>query len=178
MQRNVLTCPWICQTLSHNGVLSKIINMILLFLASIRKWDFMQHSSIMGSVTESNIILGRGRRTQNTAQKTHTLSNQCNGNVQVLHVWTSKCSCSLMFYLSFYLGCQVHLYYVSHGFVCPFGVLSPGGRLSFNCRGLRRTQQMSTSSHTASDILWFWRYSSLTWPLQCLEMTKQALLHN
>lgn len=129
MQRNVLTCPWICQTLSHNSAQSKIINMILLFLASIRKWDFMQHSSIMGSVTESNLILGTGKRTHNTAQNTHTLSNRCNGNVQVLHVWTSKRSCSLMFYLSFSLGCQVHLYYVSPGFVCPFGVLSPGGRL-------------------------------------------------
>ncbi len=85
--------------------------MILLFLASIRKWDFMQHSSIMGSVTESNIILGTGKRTQNTAQKTHTLSNRCNGNVQVymfellnvlVHLfsnyfstWDVKCICTM-----------------------------------------------------------------------------------
>ncbi len=45
--------------------------MILLFLASIWKWDFMQHSSIMGSVTESNIILGTEKSTQNTALHTH-----------------------------------------------------------------------------------------------------------
>lgn len=148
--------------------------MILLFLASICNNTHPSWDQLL-----SLILSWAQRRGHKIQHKRHTLSNRCNGNLQVLHVWTSKCSCSLMFYLSFYLGCQVHLYHVSRlSFWCAFPWWETGRLTAEDSAGHSKCPLPLTLPVLYGNVIYCGFEGTALWLDPSIEMTKQALAHN